>query len=303
MRFLKRYDLFNVILILLYPALFFHIFILILISLKFFTTEFTGSTLIFTVLLFDVVALSLLLYHIHKLKNKININDMIFKNEINRREAYLQYASRIIRHDLNSGINIYIPRGVTGVKRVTKDLNLGKSFDRSMNLIERGLIHSRYIYTGVKEFTEMFRDGQNITKSEYDLTELINDYLKNLHYSNLVEVSDLGKVEVNGSLFCIAIDNLIRNGLTYNDSKYRNVKIYRTGNYLCVEDNGRGINKERFMSYIKPFKRNNKQREPGTGLGITICYSIIKEHGFDIDVVKLESGSIIKIELGETVNG
>ena len=54
-------------------------------------------------------------------------------------------------------------------------------------------------------------------------------------------IEELGEVEVNEALFCTAVDNLIRNGLKYNDSNTKSVRIFRDGNTLSIEDNGRGI--------------------------------------------------------------
>jgi two-component system sensor histidine kinase CpxA len=105
--------------------------------------------------------------------------------------------------------------------------------------------------------------------------------------------------DVNESLFCTAIDNLIRNGLKYNDSKSKMVHIYKEDdNTIVVEDNGRGMTKEDFEEYSKPYVRKDGQKESGTGLGLNITIAIMKEHGFTISSEKLEPcGTKIKIEL------
>ena len=72
------------------------------------------------------------------------------------------------------------------------------------------------------------------------------DYLKSTAYKDQVIISDLPTIFVNDALFCTAIDNLIRNGLKYNDSDTKLVKIYMENDYLVVEDNGRGMDCNEF---------------------------------------------------------
>jgi signal transduction histidine kinase len=103
---------------------------------------------------------------------------------------------------------------------------------------------------------------------------------------------------VNEALFCTAIDNLIRNGLKYNDSSSKSVKIHRKNNIIYVEDNGRGLSSEEFKMLQEPYIRKEDQTEDGTGLGLNICIAILEEHGFSIDCDKLPTiGTQMKIKL------
>jgi signal transduction histidine kinase len=103
---------------------------------------------------------------------------------------------------------------------------------------------------------------------------------------------------VNEALFCTAIDNLIRNGLKYNDSPAKSVKIYRKNNIMYVEDNGRGLSSAEFKKLQEPYIRKEDQTEEGTGLGLNICIAILEEHGHSIECNKLpEIGTQMKIYL------
>ena len=66
---------------------------------------------------------------------------------------------------------------------------------------------------------------------------------------------------------------------------------------ICVEDNGRGITNEEFITLSKPYTRKEGQKEGGSGLGLNICIAILKEHGFKITAEKLDSGTKLKIKL------
>ena len=101
----------------------------------------------------------------------------------------------------------------------------------------------------------------------------------------------LPTIKVNESLFCTAIDNLIRNGLKYNDSENKIIKVYSENNYIVVEDNGRGLSPDEFTQMSKPYARKDNQEEQGSGLGLNICKSILEEHGFKIKIELLTRGT------------
>ena len=92
-------------------------------------------------------------------------------------------------------------------------------------------------------------------------------------------------------------DNLIRNGLKYNDSDTKFVKIYSDENNIYIQDNGRGITQEDFDHLSKPYTRKEGQKESGTGLGLNICVAILEEHGFIITCEKNKIGTKMKIKI------
>lgn len=225
--------------------------------------------------------------------------------DLSKKNIYLEHAAKIIRHDMHSGINTYLPRGIKSLKRrITdaqiKDLKIGSP----LQLIEDGLHHAQKVYSGVYEFTNLVKQNAQMSVYEKDIQLILDDYLKLTAYKNQVILSDnLPKtLAVNEPLFCTAIDNLIRNGLKYNDSATKWVKIYQEGSYhegsfIVVEDNGRGITQEEFLELQKPYVRKEGQQEGGTGLGLNICVHILKEHGFEIAAEKTEQGTKLKIRI------
>jgi PAS domain S-box-containing protein len=222
------------------------------------------------------------------------------KLDIEKKNSYLEHAAKILRHDMHSGINTYIPRGLSSLKRRLKEDKIKElKIESPLKLLEEGLSHAQKVYNGVKEFTNLVKKDSKLNKTNCDLGEILKSYLKSTAYSSQVNIDDLMVKEVNESLFCTAIDNLIRNGLKYNDSKSKMVHIYKEDeNTIVVQDNGRGMSKEDFEEYSKPYTRKEGQKESGTGLGLNITIAIIKEHGFTISSKKLEEcGTEIKIRL------
>ncbi len=223
------------------------------------------------------------------------------RTEIEKKNTYLEHAAKILRHDMHSGINTYMPRGLSSLeRRMTDDQAKELKIDAPLRMIKEGLRHTQKVYKGVYEFTNLVKKDVVLNRSEYDLKAILEDYLSATAYRPQVVIEDLGIASVNEALFCTAIDNMIRNGLKYNDSLNKIVKIHREGNTLFVEDNGRGMSKEDFKYLSQPYTRKEGQQESGTGLGLNICIAILEEHKFEVDCDKLSTGGTqMKITMKE----
>jgi PAS domain S-box-containing protein len=219
--------------------------------------------------------------------------------EIDKKNTYLEHAAKILRHDMHSGINTYIPRGVSSLeRRLTPETIESLKLEAPLKMIKEGLKHTQKVYKGVYEFTNLVKTDVVLSKTECSIQKIMDDYLTSTAYKSQVHLDDnLPTIDVNESLMCTSIDNLIRNGLKYNDSKSKLVKIYSEDNYICIEDNGRGIDQKDFDELSKPYVRKEGQKETGTGLGLNICKAILTEHGFEITAEKLEQGTKLRIKI------
>lgn len=219
--------------------------------------------------------------------------------EIEEKNTYLEHAAKILRHDMHSGINTYIPRGISSLERrlnteVIKTLKL----EAPMKMLKEGLAHAQRVYKGVFEFTNLVKKNSVLNKEKINLRDILIEHLGNTAYISQVAIDMLPTIEVNQPLFCTAIDNLIRNGLKYNDSEFKMVAIYMEDEEIMViQDNGRGMTQEDFNLLSKPYTRREGQKETGTGLGLNICVAILKEHGFGISCDKNDTGTKIKIKI------
>jgi PAS domain S-box-containing protein len=223
------------------------------------------------------------------------------QKEIEKKNTYLEHAAKILRHDMHSGINTYMPRGLTSLdRRLTEEQIKELKIEAPIKMIKEGLRHTQKVYKGVYEFTNLVKKDVLLNRDVCNLKNILEDYLSATAYRPQVDLSDLGEFSVNEALFCTALDNLIRNGLKYNDSNNKIVKIFRDNNILYVEDNGRGLSSEEFKILSQPYTRKEGQKESGTGLGLNICIAILEEHKFSVSCDKLsQGGSQIKIQLNE----
>jgi PAS domain S-box-containing protein len=238
------------------------------------------------------------IYRVMKIATDITEN-IQQRKEIERKNNYLEHAAKIIRHDMHSGINTYIPRGISALeRRLSKEKIEELNIESPLKMIKEGLRHTQKVYKGVYEFTNLVKKDAYLNKSTANLKDILDSYLSSTSYKSQVEICDLGECEVNEPLFCTAIDNLIRNGLKYNDSDKKGVKIYREGNSILLEDNGRGLSSEEFKHLSQPYMRKEGQKESGTGLGLNICTAILEEHGFSLSCEKIpQGGTQIKINI------
>jgi PAS domain S-box-containing protein len=237
-------------------------------------------------------------YRVMKIATDVT-SSVLQQIEIEKKNTYLEHAAKIIRHDMHSGINTYIPRGVNSLERRLTPEDIKKlKIEAPLKMIREGLTHTQKVYKGVYEFTNLVKKDAIFHTSPHDLKEILVSYLNSTSYKSQVLISDLVTTDVNDSLFCTAIDNLIRNGLKYNDSDTKVVKIFmESDNTIIIQDNGRGMSQMDFEYLSRPYVRKEGQRETGTGLGLNICLAIMEEHGFELTCEKNNIGTKMKIKI------
>lgn len=249
-------------------------------------------------LIWAVIGISLLILLILAIlqRKTIKVQDEEIQSQIksiSKKNAYLEHAAKIIRHDMHSGINTYIPRGISGLeKRLTKDDIQKLKLELPLKMIKDGLSHTQKVYKNVYEFTNLVKTKSVFEKNKVNLKDLLNNYLLTTNYSDNVKVDNLVDIEVNEVLFCNAIDALIRNGIKYNTNENKEIKIYLENDFIIVEDNGVGLTEKKFKEILNKEKINEED-----GLGLNICSAIFYEHGFELYCEKIETGTKMKIKI------
>jgi signal transduction histidine kinase len=243
-----------------------------------------------------VFLILILVFFVYMQKKKIKKQDKELEaqyRDIAKKNSYLEQAAVLIRHDMHSGINTYMPRGINSLERqLDKDTIKTLKLGPPLKLIKEGLSQTQKVYKKVYEFTNLVKRNQVLEKTSNDLKLLLEEFLRSTGYTTEVEVSDLGTEDVNPLLFLFALDNLIKNGLKYNESEIKKVKIYRENSDIIVEDNGIGMDTKKFEEVLKAYRTQDSD----TGIGINISSAILEEHGFLLSVENVEQGTKIKIK-------
>lgn len=162
------------------------------------------------------------------------------------------------------------------------------------------------LFLAKKDTTELYSSF-----NELYLDELVSDAVmqmkkidatKNVH----IEVENIIPITVyaNEILLKIAINNLLRNAITYSP-KNSNVYISLSENNkeynITIKDNGYGIDKEDLPFIFERFYRADKARsrkDGGTGLGLSIVKMILDIHNYTIEITSTKNkGTMVNIKI------
>ena len=229
-----------------------------------------------------------------------------------------------VAHDLN---NIIGPI-MAYPDLIRMDYAEGKPIDKDLDTI----IHSAQRAADViADLLALTRRGK-YNMDSLNLNDLVNEYLSSAEYDATKrfhpEVSQLTHLSKNELLFSGSIThlykvimNLINNdcesmadgGVLSISTSHVSVtdgelsdKHIPAGSYqlLTIEDQGEGISEQNLSKIFDPFFTTKfKTGKSGTGLGLSVVYNVIKDHGAHIDVESsLGIGTKFSIYFPETTD-
>ena len=114
--------------------------------------------------------------------------------------------------------------------------------------------------------------------------------------------SKLPNLKMNSVHLHHIFQNLIENGLKYNDSQVKQIKISSTTRDNVVEieisDNGIGIAQDYLEYVFEPFKKlHGSEKYQSAGLGLSICKKLVTMYQGDIKAKATDSGTAMTIYL------
>ncbi len=172
---------------------------------------------------------------------------------------------------------------------------------RMQTLIGDLLMLSR-VATGVESFTSI------------DLNEVVAEVASDLEARTLevggrIDVQPLPIVQANRTQMRQLFQNLMINALKFHREGVppvvgirASLPVAGTGDELAtiiVEDNGLGFDMQHLEKIFQPFERlHSRQRIEGSGIGLSICRSIVERHGGTLTAVSVSGeGSTFRISL------
>ena len=77
------------------------------------------------------------------MKIAVDITDKVLQSkEIERKNTYLEHAAKILRHDMHSGINTYMPRGVNSLeRRLSHEDIVNIKIEAPLKMLKEGIKH------------------------------------------------------------------------------------------------------------------------------------------------------------------
>lgn len=211
-----------------------------------------------------------------------------------------------VAHEINNpltGILIYIR---ILLKNIEEKKTEEGSFKDKLTIVER---ESERMMKIVKNLLGFARQSEPHFKL-VDLNEIIEKALSLLEYqAKLQEVTivkelkqNLPKVNADFEQIQQVFVNIILNGIQVIEKggilKVTTGTIESKGVFAKISDTGCGISEENMKKLFTPFF-TTKEKGKGVGLGLAVCYGIIKRHNGKIEVKsEVEKGTTFTIKLG-----
>ena len=225
----------------------------------------------------------------------VEIDNLI--NSINNLSKEL-YNMENMRKRLTSDISHELRTPLTSIQTHLEAMidGIWEPSEQRLISVNEEVIRISHLVNQLKNLAKFDSEESKLDISEVDLKQLV----RNIIYNN--ESYALEKnININSSLEDIrafidkekisqVIINLISNAIRYtNDNGEIFIKLYKVEDFIkiSVKDNGIGIPKESVDYIFERFYRVDKSRcrnTGGTGVGLTICKSIIDLHGGNIEV-------------------
>lgn len=243
-------------------------------------------------------------------KNEVEIDALVNSlqtqnKQLEKSNQELEKLTYLASHDLKAPVRTIISfLGLAERKLASNDFEGMKEY---LQIVKDGAHQMNLLITDTLNFSTIDQD-KKVPDQQLYLTKIVQTIETNLTalYQNFeIQYNNLPYIKTNEGMLYKLFQNIIENGLKYNDKDHKIIKIshtYENSNlHIIIEDNGIGIDSLYHEEIFEMYKRLHSQAVfQGNGLGLAICKKICVELGGDITVESvINEGSkfIIKLPL------
>jgi signal transduction histidine kinase len=238
-----------------------------------------------------ITAIFQFLYYSRKTEIELESSNQqltVHTTELKKSNADLEQFAYVISHDLKTPV-----RNISCFMKLLLNKHAIALDAEAKEFVDFALNGSKRMERLIDDVLAYSRIGRNLSIST---AVNVNDVINTIRYeldgktSNATIIVDHELPIVNSvhsSLLYHIFQNLIRNGLKFNNSEHPEVVIScgeTTENYMfSVADNGIGIPKQYAPQIFQMFKRlHNENEYDGTGIGLAICKKIVELYNGEI---------------------
>ncbi|MGE5403116.1 MAG: ATP-binding protein [Ignavibacteriales bacterium] len=205
--------------------------------------------------------------------------------ELERSNNELEQFAYVASHDLQEPI-----RMVSSYTQLLANRYKGKLDEKANEYIEFAVDGARRMQILIRDLLKYSRVTSKAKPFEaIDCNEIIYDILSDLQLiisENRAVITHENMPEILGDPTQIRqlLQNLIINGIKFRGDRNPEIHIRAVRNQrdwiFSVSDNGIGIEQQFFDRIFMLFQRlHEKEKYPGTGIGLAICKKIVERHG------------------------
>lgn len=204
--------------------------------------------------------------------------------ELNRRMD--EFVS-VVSHDIRSPLNV-----IRGFVKMIQSSPDGAKFDRETSVMLRSCNRLMQLVNDILDVSKLEAGKVTLAYDPVVIDEIIMESVRTMEFAagekdqNIsVDLGDATKIDGDGAKLLQVMNNLISNAVKFTP-KGGEVSVTKEVNgshvMIMISDTGPGIPEEErgfVFDKFEQVKRHHQGVEPGSGLGLTICKSIVELHG------------------------
>ena len=206
------------------------------------------------------------------------------KDKILQKNKELEDFTSIVSHDLKQPLTSIL--GYIDLIRLEYGEKLDEHANQYLTNTHNIVLRMKKLINSLLDYSRLSRDSIQFSKT--DCEKILSRVLTNLELrikekNAVIYYDNLPELNCNSELLGQVFQNLIGNAIKFNDKDSVEITISATKkkNFLefSIKDNGIGIKKEYLNKIFDTFYRLHPHSKfSGHGIGLSICYKIIKLH-------------------------